>query len=488
MKRKLLYIYIVATACYFVGLVEASLLGTFAICSVICFFVPALAVFGIVSQLLEGRINVFNVLAYGTLFSYMFPLGLAFAFDFAAVRGDVNDYFFYVFEILIMTFPVLLFGSTDKQDVVIFDYASSEKLRANLLPTALVIAGLASFELMLLLTQQWTYGSLVVAQTEQASPLVILAGQITVGLAGLCGFVSGVLSRHARKLSISEVLVLGLAMATLILQALWWLPAGRRFLVVQMLLGVVTFVAARNDFKFSSKSFLKLAVWLGILGPIGFLLTRVFVTLRMLAWARGGARIDLFELLSQLGSIDPNSVSAYDSQAGARALILDSYDVVRRYMTTPLGGLEAVTQLLNSIPSIFFDKVSLLDRLGGVNERLWTNSAGVPYSDYAQTVLLEGYVDFSYFGFFVYAFFLSVMFKVVLRIGSRIGGLPMLLLYFYGSLYTFFQVETVLSSVLGFFRTSIVLFLVGFVLQTYSMLPAKLSKQRGRISKSLSRL
>ncbi|WP_027524862.1 hypothetical protein [Bradyrhizobium sp. Ec3.3] len=464
MSKTLLFVYLAATTAYFFGLCESALFQTYNLCLVDCFFVSGLSAVAIMRYLLLGRINVFCITAYATVAAYLFPFGLAAAFQASLVQ---EDYWGHGFAILMIAFPLLVFGSSDQHDIDVSNYFSRRAISQNIGQIGSLILGLALLETVLLLTQQWTYGSTNFSQGERTSPIVLLAGQVTVGLAGFCGLVSGTLSSRLRMNRLSETLVLLLSLSVLLLQVLWWLPVGRRFLMVQLLLGVITFLAARNHFRLSARKLVILGAWLALLAPIGLFLTRIFVTLRVLSWSRSGARVDLFELLSQLGSVDPNTVSMYQDQAAARALILDSYALVARYVTRPFLGLEAITQFLLALPSAFFDKTYVLDQLGGANEALWTNMTGIPYSDYAQTLLLEGYIDFSYFGFFIYVLAINLMFRALLVICHRFGGLAAFGVVFYGLFYTLLQVEGTVGGILDHFRCALIIVIAGRVLQMY---------------------
>ena len=147
--------------------------------------VSFLATITLMRYLLEGRINVFNIAAYSTILAYIFPLGWTLVSDQAAIEDDVADYLFYGFEILLMAFPLLVMGLNARHEFSLVDYVSQDLKKKSLVQICVLASCLALLEIALLQTELWTYGSLSVADTEKPSPIVLLAGQITVGLAGL---------------------------------------------------------------------------------------------------------------------------------------------------------------------------------------------------------------------------------------------------------------------------------------------------------------
>ncbi|MBB4396209.1 hypothetical protein [Bradyrhizobium sp. ERR14] len=465
MTKRILFFYLFGVTMYFVGLVESAMLGGQGICGVACLVISAVAAFGFLSYLLVGRINVFNIAGYTTVLAYILPLGWTLLWDPSPLKNDLNSYLLYGFEILLMAFLVLLVGLRNKHDFEISNYISSHSIRRSLPQFVLVGVCLAGFQAVLLSSQMWTYGSLSVT-SEQASPIVLLAASITVGVSGLTGVVLGSLSRNIRLVGLPQLAAIAITIGMLALQGIWWLPVGRRFFAAQMVIAIAAFWGARHDFRLSRKLVLSFCSTIGFLIPVALLFGRIFIALRILSWSRGGVgKIDLFELLSQLGQVDPSAVTTYEENAGSRALILESYATARQYFSQPLGGLEMLTQIINSIPSFFFDKQWLLDSLGGVHERLWTNVSGIPFNDYAQTLMLEGFIDFTYLGFLAYVWVLSVVFKLLLKLTSNVAGAPILVLYFYGSIYMLVQVESELSSFIAFFRASIGLVVFGAIVQ-----------------------
>jgi hypothetical protein len=382
-----------------------------------------------------------------------------------------NDLFISGYEIFLMTIPVLVMGLSKKNDVFISNFFLSSDLLTQYMPGLIAVCVIISaVQLILLLTNQWTYGAMTVTldstADEQASPLLQIAAAVTGGLSGFSGLLLGALLRgnHWRRLSPATMLKIAILVGIIGLQVLWWLPQGRRPVVLQLALALFALLGSKNKFALSRRAVSTFILSLLILLPVALLMTRIFVTLRFLGWSSGGGTpIGLFELLTRLNEIDPNDIDSYQAEAGNRALIITSYQTVRTYIYPPLGGLELLTQVINTIPSFLIAKIEALDYLGGVNEQLWANTRGIPMDDYAQTLLLEGYIDFSFFGFLVYAIIASTIFKLGIYITRLSGSSWTVFLFFFSYLCGLLQVETDISSIFGIFRMGVALALVSLL-------------------------
>jgi hypothetical protein len=462
-----------ALACggvYSIGLLETASFNSQFLCVSACLLLSILALTMISKFLLEGCVNVYNILAYVTLLSYLSPMVNAYFTDKDIDPKRFNDLFFSGYEIFLMTIPVLVVGLSKKNDVFIKDFLSSNLLKRHMSGLIAVVAIISALQVVLLLTNQWTYGTLTVTENptsdEQASPLLQLAVAVTGGVSGFSGLLVGALLRdkHWRKLSPATLLKLAILVAIIALQILWWLPLGRRVVVVQLALAFVAFLGSKNEFILSRRTVSTYVLSLLVFLPVAVLMSRIFVTLRLLNWsAGGGTSIGLFELLTRLNEIDPNDVDSYQAEAGTRALIIYSYEIVRSYIYPPLGGLELLTQVINAIPSFLIPKTDVLQYLGGAHEQLWANTRGIPMDDYAQTLLLEGYVDFSFIGFVVYAFVVSTTFRFGIYINKLLGSFWTTFLFFYSYLYSLMQVETEVSSIFGVLRMGLTLALASFL-------------------------
>ena len=75
-------------------------------------------------------------------------------------------------------------------------------------------------------------------------------------------------------------------------------------------------------------------------------------------------------------------------------------------------------------------------------ESQWNKGLSVPFNDYANSLMLDGYVDFSYFGFLIYTTISSLCFLMVYNLYALTMNITMKYLCAFGFIIDFMLVET----------------------------------------------
>lgn len=127
--------------------------------------------------------------------------------------------------------------------------------------------------------------------------------------------------------------------------------------------------------------------------------------------------LDLVEINELAKNHDIDIVSSFASRPFG---IIESLAVLQRDSTTHLYGWNLLSQALLTIPSALYpDKIN---SIGPTLEALWNQSIGIPYNDWANTLVTESYVDFGFYGFIFYSLSLAMIIKILARFFERSSG------------------------------------------------------------------
>lgn len=317
-----------------------------------------------------------------------------------------------------------------------------------------IILPLCCLQVVLMATGLWSYQVLhidpEVAGDVHISPIALFTGSVTVGIAPLCAYNYGLLDSSQRTFS-RKLLFLSI----IGVQGIFFLMAERRAVLITTAFSVIMFCYGRLEKKPSLNQiiqFMFLAIILGVgLGQAN----KLFYKMRLASYSLGSNKsasvAGFFSAMSQVS--DENLQVEISRNIAARPFIIDTVGVVQKYNYAPLYGEELLNDFLGQIPSIMYKNKPVY-----FGEMLWAK-VGVPYLDRANSLVVDGYVDFRYFGFLILAslqgVILIILYKIALKLGPVIGYLCL-----FGFIDSFFHVEASTAGVIAASRSFIIAFIL----------------------------
>lgn len=321
---------------------------------------------------------------------------------------------------------------------------------------ALLISGGWGFQVVL---DETVYGA------GSASEINMLMEVITPALGPLIGFHLGRLLRQGRFWQAWPMVV------SLALQIVWWLPIGRRVMAVEIIVTVIAFFAAFYSMRLSVRRVFVFCVSGLALLPVVYLMWNLFFAFRQASYllnASTATTISAAELMD-FSKKAGDASQEFGENVLSRPFIINSVTICLDKASGLLWGTQLVTQALLSVPSFILPiKSDLLDQLGGVNERLWERKLSIPYTDYANTMLLDSYLDFGVFGFFVYLSLIGAIFLLIFRLYGAMKNTIALAYCFFSLTINLLLVEGSLSAQFALARGLLLVLAVAHVVTAVS--------------------
>lgn len=321
----------------------------------------------------------------------------------------------------------------------------------------LLLAPLCVFQLALLATGVWSYDTLhasgvmtahgMEAVEAEHNPLQILAANITPGIAPMVAYNFGLLSSRQRNALQWFVLI-----AAMSVQGLFWFVESRRSLMIEAVVSLAVYLASRGQAKMTLRQVVTVAVTLAVLGAGLSQAGKAFYAMRMASGTLGtqaGQTASLSDWLAAAGNISEESLSAeLKLNETQRPFIIQSVSVVQRTAHGFLYGKELLMQIINVIPAGFFPNKAQYTSDIGTQEDLWNKDLAVPFDDYANTFVLDGYADFSYFGCLIYSYVAALLFYGMYKLYNVVGNKTALNLCVFAYAMNLFSAEKVIGGAL----------------------------------------
>ncbi len=317
-----------------------------------------------------------------------------------------------------------------------------------------LIGPLVALQLVLVATGVWSYDAThgsaadtdvgVVGAGGAAAALRIFTGDVTSGIGPLLAYNYGLLASETKSVRLRAVVF-----AVIGFEALFFLISERRALMIMIALSAIAYTLGRFPGRISSKQLLSLAL-AGLIAASGLsAANKLFYTMRLASGSLGEHQnLSVPEIINAMSSIDPAVVEQeMAANVSARPFIIESVVIFLRNAKGYLYGRELLDTVTEIIPSALFpNKEAFLQEYGRMPENLWSIYLGVPFLDYANTYLLDGYADFSYIGFAIEAALAALMFRLVAGIISISRNETLIYLFIFGFLFNIMSVENAFAS------------------------------------------
>lgn len=345
---------------------------------------------------------------------------------------------------------------------------------------ALLVIPACLFQILMIASGKWSYSTLhpdtFFQGDEPVSPLVIFA-HVTFGIGPMLAYNYGLLRRSERTWALLVVTFGALALGTG-----FWLIDGRRSMATFVLLSAVAFLHGRTKGTLTPKQMLTAALVFLVLGFGILQASKFFYGMRLVTQslgARHAASMPISEFLALSSRFQAEPISAETKwQQDARPFVIESVAILTRYVDHHLFGKELSMHVVTAIPAFLFPGKAAFTSEIGTQEDLWSKEFGFPLKDYANSYVLDGYVDFWYFGFTVYALVAGVIITIVFRFYSIHPALTYFCLF--NGIAEILQIETAVPIL--FLRDMMALFIplwIGYaILETKGSRTAKFTPRR----------
>jgi hypothetical protein len=156
-----------------------------------------------------------------------------------------------------------------------------------------------------------------------------------------------------------------------------------------------------------------------------------------------GKSHSLLDYIEAMNHVSEETLSTeLNNNVAARPYIIASVGIVQKYATGHLNGEELLYDFYRAIPSLIYPNKEQLLADYPIPESQWNKGLSVPFNDYANSLMLDGYVDFSYFGFLIYTTISSLCFLMVYKLYALTMNITMKYLCAFGFIIDFLLVET----------------------------------------------
>lgn len=353
----------------------------------------AFALYALVTDIVNGRFNVFRVTICLTLIWYfgpvlggaLFPTGLATPSN---TDADVRA----VATIVLSAAIIAPMAAIERFTMRIeYDGLGRSKI-------ALALILISSFlQLILLATGAQTYG--LVAENAKLS--VFSVGALSVATTPIAAAILGAeLKRKGHLRSI-----LASATMCLIVGLIWHFFSGRRTFAVAALLSGIAFLSVfARTMPLTKKTTISL-----ILVVLTVLLISIawqaFFAIRIASYsvARGMETPSAIEMWRLSRSVDQRVLDRdYAGNIATRGLIINSASNFIEEANGSLHGTGLLYSFSTVVPAVVFPAKRDLERDYPSVESLWSAQLNVSPNDWANTIFLDSYADFGVFGLLLY--------------------------------------------------------------------------------------
>lgn len=403
------------------------------------------------------HVNVFSLVFFGTVLWYAGPLAAG-AFPGSSVTLPPDS-------LIVTSLSVGLIATSLALVIVLYfcfphpiasvswpDVFIRERAARILVITASVLM------LFLIVSGRWTFGSLSSNIEAEGKQILLGANFLAILVFPLSGALLANSLRRKRTISAETVIMAGCVVVALI----WALVSGRRNFAVAVVLAAAGFLSVL----WRNKPASTIIVQGAIAAVVGLVLVsagwQTFFMMRYASYSlqKGADVPSLAEMYALSKAVDRREASAeYAKNLSSRGAIISSVSVVASNADGALLGEGALNSIIVVIPSVLFPGKSDWERrIGGSQELLWSMRINVPLNDWANTLFLDSYADFSVFGLPLYLLIVTGIFSS-LRFVSR--GDPFAeYMMVAGVLYALLNVEGGLSSLLVTMRNLLMVLLL----------------------------
>lgn len=236
-------------------------------------------------------------------------------------------------------------------------------------------------------------------------------------------------------------------------QMIWWATGGRRYMAVILIISVTTFLMVYLKGRFTRRRALALIATVFIIVPTVWQLWEAYYLLRVATnETMGSENLSVLDLQRARMLAGSDFQGAFQENAVTRPFAtVTSLTAIRETATGYLWGWNAGSQLLLSIPSMFFtDKFGVI---GPTSEYLWAEKIGVPFNDWTNTIFLEGYIDLGPIGFILYTIIIVSLVKISEKMGLASKSNPLQVFIYFNIAFMLLNAETTMNTIFVSVRT-----------------------------------
>jgi hypothetical protein len=379
--------------------------------------VVALSVVVVGVEVYHCRVNVFRLSVAATVVWYFWPM-IAASIPGSAIQNpsDFSGTANAIYVIIMALVPPLILSFMFPKPVLQADWTSLVQHRRFL---SGVLVACALVQLLLILTGKWTYGSLASHIIKADKTYLLFMNSLELVTGPFCGAMAAVLLRTRRARSLEFWLIC----AALLVQLGWSLIGGRRLFATTLIIaGAAFFNIFWRGVPTPRRAVQAVAAAIVGLVVIAFA-WQAFYMLRFVSYSleAGAAIPSVSEMYQRAKTMDSRLLAfEYKNNLATRGLIIESVVTVVETANGHLFGQGLVNSTMGAMPAALFPgKREWEAKGGGVQEILWTNQLGVPINDYANTLVLDSYADFSIFGLTIYLTLLDLVFVMLARVFGR---------------------------------------------------------------------
>ncbi len=309
-----------------------------------------------------------------------------------------------------------------------FNIDAPYDFKIDVLKTSFVIFVISLIQIYAMYIGFWRYGvTLLYASSLEKSQLTLIVAFAARPLMAISGLL---LALNFRRRDSGALLAAALLIAAMVTQFAWLSIEGRRVLAINVIISFIVFVRyfhAGN--KISLSSIVRYAVFCVIASGVVSVSWSVYYTLRQLNYSIDISRLDISEIISMvIERSGAYSSSSSDNFASRPFLLVESFGYVTGAVTGLGGGAGILSSFMQAIPSAFWpEKASIVSP---DVEHVWSALLGVKLNDWSNTLLLEGLVDFGYFGFFVHLGLITMIANFIKKLLSVTGSNFLSMFYF----------------------------------------------------------
>ncbi len=429
--------------------------GYFAAVSAAAAITSACCAFLAFVQVKNLKINLIRIQAYLGAVAYFFPLSYLGFIDTVGLLFASND------QLVACSIMIMISISIgwSFSFLVRLDATVPRDVPAFLRPSDIILLVVPAclYQLFMMTTAKWSYETTHVAFLglgEPLSPLLIIAS-ITFGIGPMVAYNYGLLRRSERTW-----IQIFIAFVVLTVGTSFWLIESRRSMATFVLLSATAFFLGRTKAQVSPKQILSMALVAVVLGLGMLQASKFFSSMRLARELLGREQtlsMSIPDFLAYSRKIQSQPIPPEDLKAQeARPFIIDAAAILYQFVDHHLYGKELAMQVIGVVPSAVFPGKSQFTAEIGTMEDLWTKEYGIPLNDYANTFVLDGYVDFWYFGFLIYSIFCALCVTIVYRVYSINPSMAYFCIF--NNIALVLQVETAISGSVVYLRNMLILF------------------------------
>lgn len=403
------------------------------------------------------QLNVFSLVFFGTVIWYAGPLAAG-SFPGSSVMLPSDSLMVTSISVgLIATSLALVFVLYFCFPRPIVSVSWQDVLKRERTARILVIV-ISLLMLFLIVSGRWTFGSLSSHIQAEGKQLLLGTSFLAILVFPLSGALLASSVQRNRTISAETAIMAGCVIVALV----WALVSGRRNFAVAVVLAAAGFLSVL----WRNKPASTIIVQGAIAAVVGLALVsagwQTFFMMRYASYSlqKGTEVPSLTEMYALSKSVDRREANVrYAENLSSRGSIISSVSVVASTADGMLLGESAVNSFIVVVPAVLFPGKADWERgVGAAPELLWSIRLNVPLNDWANTLFLDSYADFSVFGLPLYLLLVTGL-VAALRLVSRADPFADYMIVA-GILYALLNVEGGLSSALVTMRNLLMVLLL----------------------------